>query len=118
MFEIKEFAPLGSYYVYEGKKYLHSDGSVLETAEHWPTREAAQKVLDKYYPESEHVWVHGDVFRVTGVGNSIMMYLHPKKRFDKRKPGVIYIGVDAYAYGNIEEYLINTTFLFNIKEKL
>jgi len=103
----------------EKGNHLHSDGSIYETAEYFPSAEVAQKVLDKFYPKPEHVWEHGDVFRSNGMDHGqTMMYLHPEKRYGKRKPSAIYVSGDTYAYSNVSRYLKGAKFLFNIKDKL
>ena len=102
---------------YDLNRYLHSDGQVFNTPEYWPTKEAAQAVLDKFYPKPKHVWEHGDVFKsVHKFIPDVMMYLHPEKKHGKRGPRVVYMSSDTYAYGPINQYLADTKFLFNIKD--
>ena len=111
MFKVTEYCT-GSYQIINGDKRLHSDGSIYETTEYWPTRELAQAVLDKYQPVPKHVWKHGDVFKTPGY--LIMMFV---KTHDKPAK-VIYLNDDMNATCKTQEYLGNATFLFNIREKL
>lgn len=122
MFEIQQQIP-SSFFIKSNKRclciYLHSDGQSLSTIEFWPTREHAQAVLDKFYPEPKHEWEHGDVFRSNGMDHGqTMVYLHPEKRYEKRKPSVVYVSSDTYAYSEVDVYLIGAKFLFNIKDIL
>ncbi|KKK57424.1 hypothetical protein LCGC14_3054590, partial [marine sediment metagenome] len=98
--------------------YMHSDGSVLNTCEYWPTRELAQAVLDKYQPA--HVWVHGDVFD-DGNGQWPKIYIH----IMGEKPQVFRlcgpIGENGMPTLSMVKSYTNcpgVTFLFNIKDKL
>lgn len=100
-----------------GFKYLHCDGRVIDVCEYFESKEAAQKVLDKYYPEPKHVWEHGDVFRFeTSSDFGIMIYIHYYSAKDD--PFVCYVNKAYKSYGELDYYLENAKFLFNIKEKL
>jgi hypothetical protein len=102
-----------------GYMYLHCDGRVINVCEYFESKEAAQKVLDKFYPKPKHVWKHGDVFASKGADHGqTMMYLHPEKSYGKRTPFVVYVSCDTCPYSEIEHYLKGATFLFNIKEKI
>ena len=104
-------------------KYLHSDGSVLSSSEFWPSKEEAEAVLEKFYPEPKHMWKHGDVFFGGGCGSKRpKIYIHIKGK----KPQVFHLfcpengnqGLEAC--GDVKSYTegSDTTFLFNIKDKL
>lgn len=99
-------------------RFLHSDGSVTEYPEYFGTKEAAQKVLDRYYPKPKHKWEHGDVFQPQkhGPGIGTMIYFHPTTF--NIKPSVFYINKWCFPYSSVNEYLEGAKFLFNIKEKL
>ena len=95
---------------------LHSDGRIFPTREYFPTREDAQKILDKFHPKPEHVWENGDVFE-SGVGlQNPMIYHHYG---DNRKDQVFSLDVNIGGPArNFAACLGGATFLFNIKEKL
>jgi hypothetical protein len=106
------------YYIGKGTgDYMHRDGEVVhECCEFWPTREQAQAVLDKFQPPPPpHVWVHGDVFRTSRGsvmfcvrmcnGTMRLAHLRSSRRLDSD-------------YDSVARTLSNTTFLFNIKDKL
>ena len=121
MFEIiKSVERRDEYYIHDplacSLYYLHSDGRVRSTREYFPTETDAQTVLDKFYPKPKHIWEHGDVFKTSS--NSVMMYLHPEKKYGKRKPKVVYIDADTFAYSDAESYLVDVKFLFNVMEKI
>lgn len=114
MFRVK-YMGNNNWFITNGVCFLHSDGEIFGTREYWPTEADAQAVLDKFYPKPpEHVWKHGDVFKTAG--GSVMMYLHPEKKYGRRKPSVVYVSNDIYAYGDVDAYLIGAKFLFNIKD--
>lgn len=115
MFEIEQWGE--HYFIVDAvKNSLHSDGSVYDTLEYFPTKETAQKILDKYYPKPKHEWKHGDVFKFTACTDyGTMMYVHP--RYDK-VASVVYVDRDNKPHSDIEHYLKNAKFLFNIKEKI
>ena len=46
---------------YKSPTYLHCDGRVINVCEYFESKEAAQKVLDKFYPKPIHVWEHGEI---------------------------------------------------------
>ena len=93
--------------------YLHSDGSVYDVIEYFPTEEIAQKVLDKFYPKLKHIWKHGDVFESGHPMNQgIMMYVI----IHGRSPTAIYLERNCLAFNDLEYYLKNAKFLFNIKD--
>ena len=98
-------------------RYLHCDGRVIDVCEYFESKEAAQAVLDRFYPEPEHVWKHGDVFTPTNNTDEVMIYLETFR------------GVELFCVGNgkpcladhrpsITTWLKDAIFLFNIKEKL
>jgi len=120
MFEIKH--TIGSEVVFisnEKMSYLHSDGSIYDVAEFFPSKEIAQKVLDKFYPKPEHVWEHGDVFESGHPINSgTMMYIRLNEGNKKCQPQVVYVNQDTYSYSSPEAYLNGAKFLFNIREKI
>jgi hypothetical protein len=95
----------------DARRFLHSDGSILNTPEYWPTREAAQVVLDKFQPK--HEWKHGDVFELTKHG-FIMMYIH----LNCKNPRVIHLNHAMVATLSACRYLEDAEFLFNVMEKL
>jgi len=112
MFKIKQntlqFCP---FYVLDGiNNFLHSDGSIFDTPEYFPTKEDAQKVLDKFQPE--HKWEHGDVFKTSD--GFLMLYIHSTHC----EPQVIYLIAIMAATCKPDAYLIDAEFLYNIKEKL
>jgi len=115
MFEIKH--TIGSEVVFisnEKMSYLHSDGSIYDVAEFFPSKEIAQKVLDKFYPKPEHVWEHGDVFVTKG--DLFMIYIAPIYN----KPALAFcltppIGGPA---SDTNDCLSRGKFLFNIKDKI
>lgn len=119
-----------SYWIIDSRdgdyNFLHSDGSVLSTAEYWPTYKQAMAVLDKYYPKPKHEWKHGDVFlysgyRSAGGINHMMYILVPDSSGPNQKvrvPKVIYLNEFPVAWGNVEDYLEDAEYLFNIEEKL
>ena len=94
-------------------RYLHSDGQVFNTPEYWPTKEAAQKILDKFYPKPEHVWEHGDVFKNS---NGCIMICVANGALGKLK--VYYLSTGYTVSCSADVYFDNAIFLFNIKEKL
>ncbi len=114
MFYVEPYNLSAAYIIPDDKgKFLHSDGSIYTTAEYWPTKEDAQKVLDKFQPkpkhEWKHEWKHGDVFE-NSVG--IQIYLEPKK-------GPMVCGLTrSNSDGTPEIQLDGAKFLFNIKEKI
>jgi len=101
-------------------QFLHSDGRALFTPEYFPTEADAQAVLDKFYPKPEHVWRHGDVFESGHPSNpGIMMYIRLQEGGSKIHPAqVIYLKDGTYTVSPASKYLINTKFLFNIREKI
>lgn len=112
MFEVERYVSSAYIIPNEKEDFLHSDGSIYGTAEYFPTKAVAQKVLDKYYPKPKHEWSHGDVFKRKS--GAVMVYL------------VIY-GVGPIVYlldysgpgkGMIDICLADAKFLFNIKEKI
>ena len=90
--------------------YLHSDGSVYNCGEYWPTREHAEQILDEYYPKPKHVWKNGDVFKIQ---NFPMMCL-----CESTSRRVYHLTSGHMATCSMESYLKDATFLFNIKDKL
>ena len=96
--------------------YLHSDGRIFARCpEFWPTEEDAEKILDKYYPESKHIWKHGDVFRRESGVCHIYLMLDSSPiaccvRSKYEHPSVL--------APNVNVCLADATFLFNIKDKL
>lgn len=114
MFKIKSNFYSNTVYIGNGlNKYLHCDGRVVSVCEYFESKEAAQKVLDKYYPKPKHEWVHGDVFE-NSLG--IWIYLQPKS-------GPVSINLEhTNSNGTPEFQLKLAKFLFNIndaiKEKL
>jgi len=94
-------------------RYLHSDGSIFDTAEYFPTIEDAQAVLDKFQPK--HKWKHGDVF-ISSKGN-VMMYLDFCAKGCKPQAVCMIAPISGPAL-NVEEALSRAKFLFNIKEKI
>jgi len=116
MFEIKRYYG-GAYQIVRGTHRLHSDGSVYETTEFFPTEEAAQAVLDKFYPKPKHVWEHGDVFIPAKNPNSPMIYMH---YVIEREDQVFSLNsvIGGPAIGTVDEYINGAKFLFNIREKL
>ena len=99
--------------IVDGKEnHLHSDGMVYHMCpEYFPTGEAAQRVLDKFYPKPLHVWEHGDVFK-NYAGTQI--YLKPCG-------GPIVVNLEHTNSGGTPEVQLegnDVKFLFNIKEKL
>ncbi len=111
MFNVDECILGFSYAIRDGKTYLHSDGSIHQTGEYWPTREYAQKVLDKFYPKPKHEWKHGDVF--DNKAESIMIYLTPLSG-----PEIRSINHPCTGDCDVAIQLNKAEFLFNIKEKL
>ena len=94
--------------------YLHSDGRVFNTPEYFPTREAAQAVLDKFQPKPKHEWKHGDVFKTSS--GVIMMY--HEFTAGRKSEVVCVVGLCGGPSLNMEYSLQDATFLFNIKEKI
>ena len=92
---------------------LHSDGNIYYGfPEYFPTREAAQKVLDKFFPKPKHEWKHGDVFRrKSGI---VMVYLVTHEM----GPVVYLLDYSGPGRGTTDVCLADAKFLFNIKEKL
>lgn len=99
-----------------GKYYLHSDGRAQISCEYFQTRADAEAVLAKYPDaaphESEHTWKHGDVFKPTC--NCMMIFFNPNA-FNIR-PQVQYIsaGYSVDYSDDVDFYLKNAKFLFNI----
>lgn len=90
-------------------EYLHCDGRIINVCEYFESREAAQRVLDKFYPKPEYVWKHGDVFE-----NSIGMWIYLE-----REAGAITVNLGhTNSNGTPKFQLENAKFLFNIKEKI
>ena len=113
MFEVKQYGSGRSWYIGDSKcNYMHRDGEVLSTREYWPTEEQAQAVLDKFQPK--HVWLHGDVFKVSKTWGSIMMYVCPRGE----EPRVVYLNYDMVTTCRVSAYLDEATFLFNIADKI
>ena len=106
MFRVKRYMK-GDWFISDGFKFLHSDGSIYYTVELFPTGETAQAVLDKYQPE--HVWKHGDVFE-NCCGKQIYL---------KREGGEITVNLGHEdSNGTPAVQLPGAKFLFNIKEKI
>jgi len=117
MFEIKSDCPQSYFFIKsnESDMYLHSDGGVISACEYFESREAAQKVLDKFY--RKHVWENGDVF-LSG-SNSKMPMIYIKYTCTGRSPQVF--SLDRIIGGpalDIESVMDGAKFLFNIREKL
>ena len=112
MFKIDECITSKSFAIRRGMSYLHSDGSIYRTGAYFPTREDAQKVLDKFQPK--HVWVHGDVFMS---GCLPMIYF---EYACQKAPQAICLTrpIAGPALGNMDHRLKTAKFLFNILEKL
>lgn len=90
---------------------LHSDGTIYYACyEFFPSREAAQTILDKFYPKPGHVWKHGDVFNYKG---TIMIYLTPLTG-----PEVRSISCRCTGDCDVDTHIHDAKFLFNIKEKI
>ena len=98
------------------RRYLHCDGRVINVCEYFESHEAAQAVLDKFYPKPKHVWKHGDVFTFdTGGDRGTMIYL----KYTGKATSVWYIHDDDIStHSSVEYYLATAKFLFNIKEKI
>ena len=130
-FSVKQWRGNGNYYISDSVKsgnYLHRDGEVVNSAaEYWRTREEAEAVLEKFYPEPKGLpqrkWKHGDVFFGGGCGSKRpKIYIHIKGK----KPQVFHLfcpengnqGLEAC--GDVKSYTewSDATFLFNIKDKL
>lgn len=116
MFEIRSNFSDSHFYICTEKeqpkfKYLHCDGRVINVCEYFESKEAAQKVLDKYYPKPKHKWVHGDVFRRKS--GTVMVYL-----VTGDMGSVVYLlDYSGPGKGVIDICLSDARFLFNIKEK-
>ncbi len=120
MFEIRNTTNVSgrNVYVIEDKRCysLHSDGNTFwDCWEYWPTRELAQKILDKYQPK--HVWEHGDVFNSDGEYPKVYI------KISDQQPQVFHLqgalnGEGMAALCHFSKYLKDATFLFNIKDKL
>lgn len=110
MFRVEECIARNCFVLQDGDVYLHSDGSIYGTGEYWPTREDAQAVLDKFQPK--HVWKHGDVFiNRTGTTMIYIMLIN--------KPQIFCCPGECSGHvTDMEYYLENAKFLFNIKEKI
>lgn len=97
--------------------YLHSDGSILNTVEYFPTHEQAHAVLDKFQPK--HEWVHGDVM-IEQDGSYPKMYIDLDH--DDGGPRVIHLqggsgNKGLIACGKISDYFrSNPVFLFNVNK--
>ena len=127
MFEVKSNYTDSHFFVVDRgerrPKYLHCDGRVINVCEYFESREAAQAVLDKFYPEPEHVWEHGDVFKN---GNGCIMICVANGALGKLK--VYYLStllacmpLNSLGYTvscSAGIYFDNAIFLFNIKEKI
>jgi len=115
MFEVKEHTNTGYFIKNERENYVHSDGSVYETVEYFPTAAIAQRVLDKFYPT--HVWENGDVF-LSGFDRHLPL-IYMKYTGTGRPPQVF--SLDRIIGGpalNIERAMDGAKFLFNIREKM
>jgi hypothetical protein len=97
-----------------GFSYLHCDGRIINVCEYFESKEAAQKILDKYYPKPEHKWKHGDVFSFETYSDfGTMVYL----KHHAKDPTVSYVNKICESYEEVGYYLKNAKFYFNIREK-
>lgn len=112
MFEAREYVGQICHITDGHGHSLHSDGSVYNTAEFFPTEEIAQKVLDKFYPKPKHEWEHGDVFK--RASGTVMVYLV----IHGMGPVVYLLDYSGPGKGTVNACLADAKFLFNIKEKL
>ena len=108
MFEIRVIG--SSIFISDGMcNYLHCDGRIINVCEYFESKEAAQKILDKYYPKPKHVWEHGDVFKNCA---GIQIYLEPCF-------GPVVVNLEhTKSSGTPEVQLPGAKFLFNIEEKI
>lgn len=115
---------MSEFYIFDAVNYcyLHSDGSEFSTREYFPTKRIAQKVLNKFYPEPEHVWEHGDVFLRRGDTAMICIMSGRGELHIFCVDNDYCLGVSPYSghKPEIEDIFADpkTKFLFNIKEKL
>lgn len=113
MFNVKQsgirFVP---HYISDGEdNYLHSDGSIYNTTEYFPTEKIAQAVLNKFQPP--HIWKRGDVFMNTLIDVKMIYLVNLYK-----KPCIFYLEDGWEPTRSVEHYLKNAKYLFNIKEKI
>lgn len=115
MFKIDECILNTTYAIRDGKNCLHSDGTIYQTGEYFPSIQIAQAVLDKFYPEPEHEWENGDVFVHGETGT--MIYL--KSNLEPAQVFYLYgVNIGCAATCPANSYLNGAKFLFNIREKL
>ena len=111
MFEVKRLCYSTYFIQNEMGQYLHSDGSIYDTAEYFPSEKTAQAVLDKYYPKPEHEWKHGDVFK-----NDIGTWIYLQRRDGTVVTDII--RTNSSGTPEIQTNSDNVEFLFNIRERL
>lgn len=102
--------------IHKRPAYLHCDGRVINMCEYFESKEAAQKVLDKYYLKPKHEWKHGDVVKC--YDGTIIICI----KSNRNKMQIFGLGYPRF--NEVKEYDISINlnetaiFLFNIKEKL
>lgn len=112
MFEVRTQTYHHTAFISDGNKYLHSDGSITKVTEYFETSADAQRVLDKFYPEPEHVWEHGDVFK-----NHAFTFIYLKRNDGVMVANVLHTGGNSTPEFQMRP-AAEVKFLFNIKEKL
>ena len=112
MFRVKEYDESGTFIIQdELGRNLHSDGSIYETAECFPTEKIAQAVLDKYQPK--HEWKHGDVFvNRLGVNMVYLIIDHTPRAHCLGNCTITHQGE------NLDDLLDEAKFLFNVNDNI
>jgi len=117
MFEIKKLVADAYYIANKKNLYLHSDGNIFDVVEYFPSAEAAQKILDKFYPKPKHEWENGDIFISGSTHHTPMIYI---RYSGFRKPAQAFGLCDVIGgpASDMDAVMDGAEFLFNIRDKL